>query len=53
MIIDKVIWGNPVAGYPSIIVSILFLGGVQLIESECLGNILVEYTLKPNVAHVI
>ncbi|EFP6375954.1 glycosyltransferase family 2 protein, partial [Salmonella enterica] len=31
MIFDTVIFGNPVRGYPSILVSILFLGGVQLI----------------------
>ncbi|EOJ8172295.1 glycosyltransferase family 2 protein, partial [Salmonella enterica subsp. enterica serovar Typhimurium] len=31
MIFDTVVFGNPVRGYPSILVSILFLGGVQLI----------------------
>ncbi|EPL8914824.1 glycosyltransferase family 2 protein, partial [Citrobacter freundii] len=31
MIADKLFFGNNVPGYPSIIVSILFLGGVQLI----------------------
>ncbi|ECR7485275.1 glycosyltransferase family 2 protein, partial [Salmonella enterica] len=31
MILDKLLFGNSVPGYPSLLVSILFLGGVQLI----------------------
>lgn len=30
MIFDTLIFGNPVRGYPSLLVSILFLGGIQL-----------------------
>jgi len=36
MVVRTLIWGNPVPGYPSLIVIVLFLGGVQLI---CLGVI--------------
>ena len=36
MIVRTLIWGNPVPGYPSLVVIVLFLGGVQLI---CLGVI--------------
>jgi hypothetical protein len=46
MIVDTLAFGNPVRGYTSILVSILFLGGVQLIGigvlGEYIGRIYVE-----------
>ena len=51
MIVDTLAFGNPVRGYPSLIVSILFLGGIQLIGigvlGEYIGRIYIETKKRP------
>lgn len=51
MIFNTLAWGNPIRGYTSLIVSILFLGGIQLIGigilGEYIGRLYVESKHRP------
>ncbi|MEI7675373.1 MAG: glycosyltransferase family 2 protein [Bacteroidales bacterium] len=49
--VDTMLWGDPVKGYPTLIIMILFLGGVQLlcigIFGEYIGRVFNETKQRP------
>jgi polyisoprenyl-phosphate glycosyltransferase len=51
VVIRTLVWGNPVAGYPSLMAVVLFLGSAQLmtlgVMGEYLGRIFNETKRRP------
>ena len=46
VVIKTIVWGDPVAGYPSLLSIILFIGGIQLFAVGILGQYLAKTYLE-------
>jgi polyisoprenyl-phosphate glycosyltransferase len=53
IVYKTIVFGEPVRGYPSLMVVILFLGGVQLTVLGILGEYMEEYSTKPKTVPFI
>ena len=51
VLVKTLVWGEPVAGYPTLLLAILFLGGIQLLSigiiGEYLGRVFNETKSRP------
>ena len=51
VLVDALVYGDPVAGYPTLMTVLLFLGGVQLLSlgiiGEYLGRVFTESKRRP------
>ena len=52
VLVDALVYGDPVAGYPTLMTVLLFLGGVQLLSlgiiGEYLGRVFTESKQRPS-----
>ena len=46
VVVKTILWGDPVAGYPSLMSAILFIGGIQLFAVGILGEYLAKTYLE-------
>jgi hypothetical protein len=52
IVLEKIVWGQPIAGFATIAASVFFLSGVQLISlgiiGEYVGRVFIEVKRRPS-----